>query len=288
MFDSFVKLGEPVWLSEKKEIIVSETIAEIAEKDELNILAYNICGDHAHILLVCEEEELPKIVQKIKSMSARACNIAMGRTIPTAMEHAPSQMHTPSSGISSSGTGTREQAPLSGEPDAWQTGEHAPRETRGKTQFHLWTQKFGNTPITSTEQLENTIRYIENNRIKHGLDDQNKGACSLAEIAKRITCTREHAFRTEYKGGFDVVIGNPPYVHLEKIKDTSVALKNAGYKTYHSQGDIYCVFVEKGIELLKSNGLISYIVPNKWLQAGYGKPLREYLLKLGYAHATYS
>ena len=148
MFDSFVKLGEPVWLSEKEEIIVSETIAEIAEKDKLNILAYNICGDHAHILLVCEEEELPKIVQKIKSMSARACNIAMGRTVPQAS----------ASGISSAGTGTREQAPLSGEPDAGETQEHAPRATRGETQFHLWTQKFGNTPITSTEQLENTDR----------------------------------------------------------------------------------------------------------------------------------
>ena len=81
------------------------------------------------------------------------------------------------------------------------------------------------------------------------------------------------------KGGFDVVIGNPPYVHLEKIKETSIALKNAGYETYHSQGDIYCVFVEKGIKVLKTKGLISYIMPNKWLQAGYGKPLREYFLK---------
>ena len=80
-------------------------------------------------------------------------------------------------------------------------------------------------------------------------------------------------------GGFDVVIGNPPYVHLEKIKDASLALKNANYETYHSQGDIYCVFVEKGIDVLKHNGLISYIMPNKWLQAGYGKPLREYFLK---------
>lgn len=80
-------------------------------------------------------------------------------------------------------------------------------------------------------------------------------------------------------GGFDVVIGNPPYVHLEKIKETSIALKNANYETYHSQGDIYCVFVEKGMQILKPSGLISYIMPNKWLQAGYGKPLREYFLK---------
>ncbi len=90
----------------------------------------------------------------------------------------------------------------------------------------------------------------------------------------------QNEFREVFaNGGFDVVIGNPPYVHLERIKETSVALKNANYETYHSQGDIYCVFVEKGIEVLKAKGLISYIMPNKWLQAGYGKPLREYFLK---------
>lgn len=58
MFDNYVKLGTPVWLSEKEELIVTETIAEIAAKDKLNILAYNICGDHMHILLVCEKAEL--------------------------------------------------------------------------------------------------------------------------------------------------------------------------------------------------------------------------------------
>jgi REP element-mobilizing transposase RayT len=81
MFDNHVKLGEPVWLSEVEEKIVTETIAEIAEKDQLNILAYNICGDHMHLLLVCEQSEIPKITGKLKAMSARACNIAMGRTV---------------------------------------------------------------------------------------------------------------------------------------------------------------------------------------------------------------
>ena len=279
MFDSFVKLGEPVWLSEKEEIIVSETIAEIAEKDKLNILAYNICGDHAHILLVCEEEELPKIVQKIKSMSARACNIAMGRTIPAA--------------------GTTEHAPSSGEPDSGQTGEHAPREGRGKTQFHLWTQKFGQKEITSDEQLQNTIEYIRNNRKKHGLNDgacsvadacsvvplagsmsaeQNKGAGSLVDIIGKITCTREHAFRTEYKGGFDVVIGNPPYVKRQNLSDENqiLFLENK-YKSATYNFDLYLLFVEKGSQLIKKTGLVSYINPSKFTSTKTGEGLRNYL-----------
>ncbi len=80
------------------------------------------------------------------------------------------------------------------------------------------------------------------------------------------------------KGGFDVVIGNPPYVHLEKMKDISDALSRLSYKTFDKRGDLYCLFVEHGFNILKQNGIISFIMPNKWLQAGYGKPLREYFL----------
>lgn len=80
------------------------------------------------------------------------------------------------------------------------------------------------------------------------------------------------------KGGFDVVIGNPPYVHLESIKETSIQLEHVGYSTYNKRGDLYCVFVEKAFQIVKSNGMVSYIMPNKWLQAGYGKELRAYFL----------
>ena len=63
MYDNHVQVGDPVWLSEKEEIIVTETIAKIVIEDQLNVLAYNICGDHMHMVLVCEDGELPTIVQ---------------------------------------------------------------------------------------------------------------------------------------------------------------------------------------------------------------------------------
>ncbi len=242
MFDNHVKLGEPVWLSPEEEIIVSETIAQIVEADKLNILAYNICGDHAHFLLVCTEEELPKIVQKVKAMSARACNIAMGRTIPfVAVEHAPlPQKH-------------------------------------GKTQSHLWTKKFGQKEITSPEQFSNTIAYINNNRNKHQLPE-NKG---LQPLVKRMTCTREHAFRPEYTGGFDVVIGNPPYVQLQTMGEMSEILSKCEYETFDKGADLYCLFTERGYTLLKEGGKQSFIMPNKWMLVAYGKPLRKFLSKTG-------
>lgn len=81
------------------------------------------------------------------------------------------------------------------------------------------------------------------------------------------------------KGGFDVVIGNPPYVNMERLKETSLYLEKQSYKTFNKRGDLYCVFVEKGFELLKQNGIISFIMPNKWLQANYGKGLRQMFLE---------
>jgi hypothetical protein len=100
------------------------------------------------------------------------------------------------------------------------------------------------------------------------------------EYAEKLDAVSEHDSIYGFsKGGFDVVIGNPPYVHLEKMKDISEALSKMNYKTFDKRGDLYCLFVEHGFNILKPNGIISYIMPNKWLQAGYGKPLREYFLK---------
>ena len=80
------------------------------------------------------------------------------------------------------------------------------------------------------------------------------------------------------KGGFDVVIGNPPYVHLESIIETSKQLEQAGFETYNKRGDMYVLFVEQAFRLVRQDGIVSYIMPNKWLQAGYGKELRSFLL----------
>ncbi|WP_027003708.1 Eco57I restriction-modification methylase domain-containing protein [Hugenholtzia roseola] len=79
------------------------------------------------------------------------------------------------------------------------------------------------------------------------------------------------------KGGFDVVIGNPPYVQLQSQRELSLSLEKAGYQTYEKTGDLYCLFYEKGNLILKNGGLLGYITSNKWLRAGYGKSLREYV-----------
>ena len=78
--------------------------------------------------------------------------------------------------------------------------------------------------------------------------------------------------------GFDVVIGNPPYIQLQKNRgELGHLYRNAGYDTFARTGDIYQLFYEKGCRLLTQNdGVLSYITSNSWLKAEYGKATRRY------------
>ena len=89
--------------------------------------------------------------------------------------------------------------------------------------------------------------------------------------------------------GFDVIIGNPPYINLEKLKvDSSIyasmhridekGITQKTYQTHDSQGDLYTLFIERGLHLLRNGGHLSHIVPNKWEKVKYGRPLRELFL----------
>jgi len=81
-----------------------------------------------------------------------------------------------------------------------------------------------------------------------------------------------------FGGGFDVVIGNPPYVNVEEIDETiKKNIKN--FKTAYQKYDLYVLFYEKAIELLKQNGHLNYITSNKFLSQGYGLLLRKEFLK---------
>lgn len=78
--------------------------------------------------------------------------------------------------------------------------------------------------------------------------------------------------------GFDLIIGNPPYIRQEELKELKSHLAK-NYKVYKGTSDIYTYFYELGFNVLKDNGVLSYITSNKYTRAGYGEALREFLLK---------
>lgn len=83
-------------------------------------------------------------------------------------------------------------------------------------------------------------------------------------------------FNDQAKGGFDIVIGNPPYVEAKKLKYIASTLKQQ-YAIYSGTADFSVYFIEQGVNLLKKNGILSFIMTNKFFNTGYGRPVRKFI-----------
>jgi len=77
------------------------------------------------------------------------------------------------------------------------------------------------------------------------------------------------------EGGFDVIIGNPPYVRIQTLPKDQVTFFNKNFVSAMGNYDIYALFVERGLQLLKPGGILGFILPHKFFQAAYGQGLRE-------------
>lgn len=81
-----------------------------------------------------------------------------------------------------------------------------------------------------------------------------------------------------HRGGFDAVIGNPPYVRQESLAELKDYMQ-ANYKSYQSSADLYVYFMEKALNLLRAGGFFSFIVSSSFLKAAYAVGLREFLTR---------
>jgi methylase of polypeptide subunit release factors len=81
-----------------------------------------------------------------------------------------------------------------------------------------------------------------------------------------------------HKGGFDVVIGNPPYVQIQNFSGKQVQKdwEAQKYESFAKTGDIYSLFYEQGYRLLRNKGALAFITSNKWMRAAYGEKLRRF------------
>ena len=124
----------------------------------------------------------------------------------------------------------------------------------------------------------------------------NFRTCDANKLDELITIDNSHnkpyfSWKLEFievfveNDGFDIVIGNPPYVQLQKRINDESNIKigdlyvNQQFKTFEKTGDLYCLFYENGIKLLRNDGILEFITSNKWMRAGYGESLRAFLSK---------
>lgn len=82
-------------------------------------------------------------------------------------------------------------------------------------------------------------------------------------------------------GGFDVVVGNPPYIRQEMLSSIKPHLEQR-FSSYHGMADLYVYFYELGLSVLKPGGRLSLVVTNKWMKASYGEPLRRFFCDLAW------
>ncbi|QTY27933.1 Eco57I restriction-modification methylase domain-containing protein [Flavobacterium sp. CS20] len=233
-----------IYFTKEEDLIITETIAEIVEKDKIKVLAYNICADHMHLLIACDINEVASIMQKIKSITAKRVNDSRyARDIAR-------------------GHDSLQDKPMHKEKEyklVWQQKYSAPKE------------------IMNEEQLQNTITYIQNNRTKHQLPQHDK---IIKSIIEKMCCTIDEALEPEFTGGFDVVIGNPPYIKEYTNRQAFDGLHD--HPCYQGKMDLWYFFGALALNIIKKDyGLIGYIAPNNWITNSGASKFRNIVLNKG-------
>ena len=133
---------------------------------------------------------------------------------------------------------------------------------KSKTELTVWENEVKKKTAT-IKKLETELEEIKNNRI---YENAFEWRFEFPEVLNN-----DGDFT-----GFDVVIGNPPYIRQEELSPIKPVLQNQ-FKTFAGTADLYVYFVERGMQILRNKGSFVFILPNKWMRAGYGKPLRNWV-----------
>lgn len=158
------------------------------------------------------------------------------------------------------------------------------RHSKAEELKRLQNDFFGETSKTKKNELKRRIEDLEWEVVETALRGEGK-----TEALKRLEADRTENIRRYFlwhlhfadvfqeNDGFDIVIGNPPYVRQEEIKELKPALEAEGYRTFSGTADLYVYFFERAIKLLRQGGTLAFITSNKYFRAAYGEKLRGYL-----------
>jgi type II restriction/modification system DNA methylase subunit YeeA len=136
-----------------------------------------------------------------------------------------------------------------------------------------WQKAFPEVFNRKTEKKEDDLKSIATRAKEHA----KKAMEYASELENKLTTFTEPESNYN-QGGFDVVIGNPPYFSLSTLEQTQTDYFRKRYDVFENTTDIYCLFFENAIKILRPNGLVSFITSNQWLQTNYGKILKKYFV----------
>lgn len=125
------------------------------------------------------------------------------------------------------------------------------------------------------------IKTARHGKVLDSLDDNFRVGDSLIEDSSYAYRSHGFVWKVAFKeifdeGGFDIVLGNPPYVRQELLKDLKPWLQGR-FEVYHGVADLYAYFFERGLRILKPGGRMGYISSSTFFKTGSGAPLRDYL-----------
>lgn len=133
--------------------------------------------------------------------------------------------------------------------------------------------------------LQNALRAVELHRKSHDttrnelidLLDENGFTPNQVRAIIDAWLIQGDFLLEDLSGGFDYVVGNPPYIRQELIPDELMAEYRAHYRTIYDRADIYVPFFEKSLSLLVAGGTMGFICSDRWMKNKYGGPLRRYI-----------
>ncbi|MFH6969847.1 Eco57I restriction-modification methylase domain-containing protein, partial [Flavobacterium sp. FlaQc-28] len=151
-----------------------------------------------------------------------------------------------------------------------------------KGEYLVLTSQTGLFELSKKEEVE------RNKKVKAVSEEIKRLDIDIEEIKSNKIYENAFEWRFEFPDilndsgdfvGFDAIIGNPPYVQLQKMGQDSVSLEKMSFETYAKTGDIYSLFYELGFNILRKQGILTFITSNKWMRAGYGESLRNYFVE---------
>lgn len=140
-----------------------------------------------------------------------------------------------------------------------------------------------NSESIEIAKLSLWVKTARKGKVLDSLDDNLKVGDSLIEDSNYAYLDHGFTWADAFpqifaEGGFDVVLGNPPYVRQELLGNMKPYLEKR-FDVYHGVADLYCYFFERGLRLLKEGGRLGYISSATFFKTNSGKPLREFLPK---------